>query len=337
MDEQGWSYESAIPYMYKLVSAEKSWPSTNYDDLGLSRRQAEFRRVTRTVIEEFNANPRNHPPTSPNAIGQYLIEVQIWKILCKYRQFRSLVVTNESGPNERLKKFPSQRPVPPEPKALENLQESLRMAYEMAFTSPITEPTPLLATPQTPKPQSQTYQAVDIPSSSSSEKPIPTGPAAMRRHKVPAMSLQPRRPVHKQRHRRPDPYKKRHNQPTAPKPTPQTPHINHQPYKRVLPSNLRAEALKAILNSKGIGYVPKHGFNKFGLPLYTITCFAPDAFLAFTGKEQVYIKKIAEQLPKFRIMYQKTRRGFRKYLSIILSQIPTCLSIILTMPSRNLV
>ena len=84
MDEQGWVYDSAIAYMYKLVSAESSVPSTNHDELGLSVRQAEFRRLTRTVIEEFNANPRNHPPTCPNAVGQYLIELQIWKILCKY-------------------------------------------------------------------------------------------------------------------------------------------------------------------------------------------------------------------------------------------------------------
>lgn len=211
------------------------------------------------------------------------------------------------------------------------------MAYEMAFTSLITDPTPLLATPQTPEPQIQTYQAVNISSSSSSEKSIPTGPAAMRRLKIPAMNLQPRRPIPKQGRRRPDPYKKRHNQPTPQKPSPQATHINHQPYKRVLPPGLRAEALKAILGSKGIGYAPKHGWNKFGLPMYTITCFAPDAFFAFTGKEQLHIKKISEQLPKFRIMYQKTRKGFRKYLSIILSQISTCLSIILTMPSHNLV
>jgi hypothetical protein len=211
------------------------------------------------------------------------------------------------------------------------------MAYEMAFTSPITEPTPLLATPRTREPQSQTYQAVDISSSASSEKPIPTGPAAMRRHKIPAMNLQPRRPVPKQGRRRPDHNKKRPNQTTPPKPGLQAAHINHKPYKRVLPPGLRAEALEAILNSKGIGYAPKHGWNKFGLPMYTIPCFAPDAYFAFTGKEQRHIRKISEQLPKFRIMYQKTRKGFRKYLSIVLSQISTCLSIILTMSSHNLV
>lgn len=94
MDELDCVYDSAIPYMYKLISSEESIPSTKHDELGLSKRQAEFRRVMRTVIEEFNANPRNHPPTCPNAIGQYLIEVQIWKILCKYPQFRFLVVTN---------------------------------------------------------------------------------------------------------------------------------------------------------------------------------------------------------------------------------------------------
>jgi len=94
MDEQGWVYDSAIPYMYKLISAESSVPSTNHDELGLSVRQAEFRRLTRTVIEVFNANPRNHPPTCPNAVGQYVIELQIWKILCKNLQFRVLVVTN---------------------------------------------------------------------------------------------------------------------------------------------------------------------------------------------------------------------------------------------------
>jgi hypothetical protein len=91
--------------------------------------------------------------------------------------------------------------------------------------------------------------------------------------------------------------------------------------RRRLTAKQRAEVVRVILHRKGDGYIPKHGWDNFGLPMYSITCFANNGFFAFTGENQIYFNTISQAFPKFRVMYQKIWMGFCKYNFIVVSQL----------------
>jgi hypothetical protein len=90
--------------------------------------------------------------------------------------------------------------------------------------------------------------------------------------------------------------------------------------KSKLTTKQRSSVLRVILHMKGQDYVPMYGWDKAGMPLYSIPCFVKNGFYAFTGENQVYFNEISQAFPKFRLMYQKIWVGFRKSNLCVISQ-----------------